>query len=117
MTSTLSVQRIRLRAGDSLPTFAAIIEDHNGVACDLTGAVCYLQVVTEAGVLYENEATVATAVTGTVVYDWTGTETALWGKGVHVLRVRVAWANGDKLIAPSSDGEAVLTIGAALPVI
>jgi len=100
MTSTLAVERIDLRAGDSLPGFAAVIEDHNGVAANLADSLCYLQVI-KNGVMVENECTIANPTTATVTYDWTGTEIRLWGVGTHELRVRVLWNNGDALIAPA----------------
>ncbi len=103
--NTYPSERIELRAGDSLPGFAAVLEDQLGNPVDLTDAVCYLQVVDRiANVLHENECTIANPATGTVVYDWTGVETRAWGVGVHEIRVRVLWDNGDALIAPASVG-------------
>jgi uncharacterized membrane protein len=114
----VSSDQIVLRAGDSLPSFAAVLEDQNDVALNLVDAVCYLQVVSPAGVIVENECTVANAATGTVVYDWTGIETVAYGVGVHQIRVRVDSPTLGELVVPSADGDgAVLFVRPALPTV
>ena len=95
MTQT---SQVKVRAGDSMPILGGVIRDQLGRAVDLTGAVAYLQVVTN-GVVDERECTIADPSAGIVTYDWTSEETTGWGKGVHDVRVRVAWDNGDKMIA------------------
>jgi hypothetical protein len=95
----LAEQTITLYAGDDLPAFAGVVEDHNGVAKDLTGATTYLQVRHPGGTVDEYECTINNATAGTVSFDWTGVQTLAWGVGVHDLTVRAAWA-ADALIAP-----------------
>ena len=111
----LATQRIDLRAGDDLPTFAAVLEDNNGDPVDLDGAVAYLRVRHPDGSVTERIAAIADAASGSVTYDWTGAETRAWGVGVHELSVRATYV--DKQVTAAADRNCHLVIRPEIPII
>lgn len=113
-TLALSAPDMLLYQGDSLPTFAAAVEDTVGNPVDLTDAsAAYLQLRHPDGTLDEHECTVVSGTDGIVTFDWTGAITAALAPGRHGLTVRVVFDDADELIAPSDD-RSRLTVRPAL---
>ena len=102
MTAVTSIQRITLRQGDDLPSFAAVVQTTDGVAVDLTSATgAYLNIRASDGTESEQECAIVNAATGTVTYDWTRVQTLLLEPGEYELTVRVDWPSGVYVVAPS----------------
>lgn len=100
-----------IRAGDDLPTFAAVIEDEYGNPVDLTDAT--VRLVADSEVAHEPtlaaEVFVENPTAGVITFDWDRRVTTVLAPGVYQLYAIAEWPNGYRLTAPS-DRSATLTI-------
>lgn len=99
--------------GDTLPSFAAAIEDTTGSPIDLgTAEAAFLQLRHPDGTMDEHELTIVSGEAGIVTFDWTTEISAALAPGRHEVSVRAVFPSGE-LVAPG-DRNAAITVRPAL---
>lgn len=103
MAEPIPPQEFLIRAGDDLPTFAAVMEDERGDPIDLTDATCYLTVQPErAGdPVISTPIYIANPISGVVTFDWDGRLTVDYPPGIYQMYVTAIFADGTQRTAPS----------------
>jgi hypothetical protein len=103
MLGPIPPQEFRIRAGDDLPTLAAVLEDEYGEPFDLTDASCFMTIQSErdAAVILTTGIFIANPLSGVVSFDWDARLTVDYPPGIYQLYVTAIWPDGRQRTAPS----------------
>lgn len=99
-----------MRQNDRLPSIAATLKDATGAAIDLTGATVKFQMNAVVGGANKvnASATVVTAASGTVQYDWAAGDTDTSGEYTGCWEI--TFSNGKKLTCPNGSNYSITIV-------
>lgn len=94
--------KVYMKVGDTSPQLTATLENSDGTAIDLSGGSVVFRMMTSRGqAILSSSATIVTAASGIVRYDWVTADTARPGK--YLAEFVATLASGRIVTVPSDE--------------